>query len=101
MRIYVFILITGILSSYIPPDDGNKRLNKKYCARLKGGETRMTYEGKEITSDVYLDDGTKIKTDGTIIRKNGSKVFLKEGECIDKEGNLLSLKMIPSPEEEK
>src|SRR5437016_5965600 len=57
-------------------------VNKKamYCAALLDGKMVMRFDGKVLTADVTLPNGTKITTDGTIIT-------LRNGECVDKNGN--------------
>jgi len=64
----------------------------KYCAKLKDGKITVVHEGSPIAADVMLSNGTKIKSDGTIINKDGTSFILKEGECVDKSGALPSRK---------
>jgi hypothetical protein len=59
---------------------------EKYCAKLKDGIKKVIHENAPITSEVILNNGTKIQPDGTIIKKDGSRTILQEGECITKEG---------------
>lgn len=61
----------------------------KYCAKMKDGKTTVMYQGNTLTADVTLQNGTTVKTDGTIIKKDGSKMMLKEGECINKDGTMM------------
>ncbi len=44
------------------------------------------HEGSPLTTEVTLSNGTKIEVDGTIIKSDGNKEMLEEGECIDKDG---------------
>lgn len=57
-----------------------------YCAKIKDGKKVIMHDGYVLTSEVTLANGTKIQIDGTIIKKDGTKGTLKEGECISKEG---------------
>lgn len=54
-----------------------------YCVIKKNGKTVVEYKGREIKKDVTLKDGSKIKTNGTIVGADGSRVKLKDGECIN------------------
>jgi len=62
----------------------------KYCAETKNGKTVIMHEGKQMTSDVTLSNGTMIKTDGTIIHKNGTRTMLKSGDCVDNNGDMVN-----------
>src|ERR1043166_7595829 len=58
----------------------------KYCAKMKDGKLVVMHEGAAITADVTLANGTIIHPDGSVMKKDGSKMMLKEGECLDKGG---------------
>ncbi len=64
----------------------------KYCAKLKDGKIMVVHEGSPIAADITLTNGTTIKSDGTVINKDGTSFTLKEGECVDKNGALPSKK---------
>ena len=90
----LFLLITTTLFSISAmagngPVSSNKHPNK-YCAKLKDGKLMVMHEGKAIVAEVTLANGTKIQSDGTIVKKDGSVVILKEGECIDHEGKIMA-----------
>lgn len=42
----------------------------------------------EMAEDVTLQNGTLIKTDGSVIKSDGEKVQLKNGQYIDRQGNI-------------
>ena len=67
---------------------GDDKLNQgqNYCAKLKDGVIVVLYQDNPITTDVMLDNGSAIKPDGTIITKDGNKLTLKDGQCVDKSG---------------
>jgi len=46
------------------------------------------YQGKALTRDVSLNDGTQLLMDGTIVKKDGSKSKLKADQCIDSDGRI-------------
>lgn len=58
-----------------------------YCAKNKDGKTIVMHNGSELTKTIKLEDGTKVKRNGTIVFTNGKRVKLVEGECVD-ENNL-------------
>ena|ERR1051326_4840405 len=60
----------------------------KFCAKMKDGKTIVMHNNKELTSDYIASNGVKIQTDGTVIRKDGSTFLLKDGQCVNTEGNL-------------
>jgi hypothetical protein len=62
----------------------------KFCIIQKDGKVQVMMGMKDVTSDIMLANGTLIKTNGTLIKKNGYQIHLKEGQCIDIEGHLLT-----------
>lgn len=83
LSVFAFTLNAVTVSA----DDNTTTENgDKYCAKMKDGMLKVIHEGTFITSDVTLGDGTIIKTDATVVKKDGSKISLKEGECIGKDG---------------
>lgn len=61
----------------------------QYCAQMRDGKMIVLFEGKEITGDVFLKNGSTIKPDGTVILKDGVRFSLKEGQCIDQNGSVV------------
>jgi hypothetical protein len=55
---------------------------EKYCAAMRDGVMVLLKDGMVVTSDVTLNDSLKITTDCFVIKKDGSKTNLREGECI-------------------
>ena len=55
---------------------------------MKDGKIEIMHDGMALTADVKLDNGTWIKMDGSVVKKDGTKKILKEGECVDKEGKI-------------
>lgn len=64
----------------------------QYCAKMKDGKLVVMHDGKPITGDIFLKNGTTIKPDGTVITKEGVRSVLKEGSCIDADGKIDVLK---------
>ena len=52
----------------------------KFCAKMKNGRTIVMHNDKELLSDFTASSGVKIKTDGTVIKKDGSTLMLKDGQ---------------------
>jgi hypothetical protein len=58
----------------------------QYCAQMRDGKMIVLFDGKEISGDIFLKNGSTIKPDGTVITKDGVRFSLKEGQCIDQNG---------------
>jgi len=89
----ILIIFAGSLCFFLVAYDKGRKPEKeddRYCAKMKDGVMKVVHEGEVITMDVLLADGTQVKTDGNIIKKDGTRITLKEGECIDKSGQLSS-----------
>ncbi len=86
----ILIAVFGFSLAFaaIASDDHKTKTDSMFCAKLKDGVVVVTHEGTEITSEVVLDDGTRIQTNGTVIKKDGSKETLKVGQCVDMKGNI-------------
>jgi hypothetical protein len=54
-----------------------------YCLVLKDGIPVLVSEGKPVLTEVVFENGTKIKTDGTVTKKDGTSFVLKTGECVN------------------
>jgi hypothetical protein len=56
---------------------------------MKDGKMMTMQYGKltVMKSDISLNNGTKIMSDGTLISKDGTKTIIKEGDYIDISGN--------------
>ena len=59
-----------------------------YCILSDGNKIYIIYQGITIMSDVVLDNGTTLKTDGTIITKGGKTTLLRVGQCINRDGTI-------------
>ena len=58
----------------------------KYCAKMKDGVKVIMHKGDALASEITLTDGSRLKTDGTIVKKDGTSWVLKDGECVEKDG---------------
>lgn len=66
----------------------------KYCAVMRSGKVEVIHQGKTIVSEVILANGTTVKPDGRIFTASGKMRRLKDGECVDKEGNIFKQKRV-------
>jgi hypothetical protein len=82
-------VLLAVLSTIALSGNESGNQDDKYCGKLKDGIIKVMYQGSPISTDVTLENGTVIKTDGTVIKKNGSKTTLKDGECIGEDGALI------------
>lgn len=76
--------------SQIKDTIGNPELekNEKYCAILRDGIMILMKDGVAPTASVTLRDGSKVTIDGNVLRSDGINTVLKNGECIDVNGNI-------------
>ncbi len=59
--------------------------------KMRAGKLMMIKDGKEILVEkaVMMSNGITIMSDGTILKKDGSKSMLKEGEYMDMNGKII------------
>jgi hypothetical protein len=74
-------------ASQAPIKTDSKQLGK-YCSVLRDGTMTLVKDGTVNTEEITLKDGSKLTKDGTVKRKDGSIVTLKNGDCIDIEGTI-------------
>jgi len=80
----------------IAQNSDTKSYGSSYCAKMKDGIIVVIYQGNPITSDILLDNGAIIKPDGAIITKDGNRITLKDGECINQDGTIPTKEKIKS-----
>ena len=61
-----------------------------YCMHMNGGKLVVMYQGKILNHEVDLDNGGRLKPNGTIVKRKGETIVLKEGECVDPRGKIIS-----------
>ncbi|MEP7169290.1 MAG: DUF6799 domain-containing protein [Bacteroidota bacterium] len=84
-----FLSLSAFTQDYGQQTQNDSKMTSAYCAMLKDGKIILMAEGKEVYSDLKLADGTKVKTDGTVEKSDKTKILLKNGECIDQDGNII------------
>jgi hypothetical protein len=85
-ELIMLAMTTGILA-FAPKHTLNMSdQSDRYCAKVKDGKVVMMHDGAVLTGDVKLANGVQINADASVIDKDGIKRFLREGECVDKEG---------------
>ena len=67
--------------------------NEKHVM-MQDGKVIIMRDAKMITVKAYtpLSNGTRVMSDGTIIKKDGTKTMLKEGECLNMAGEMVPMK---------
>ena len=78
--------------SILAPAQSSAQWKDTYCASTKDGNIIVMNGKTELVVDMTLENGTKITTDGYVIKKDGTKTALKSGECVDKNGNIIQNK---------
>ncbi len=77
-----------------------KEKNEKYCAVLKDGVMVLMKDGVSRTVAATLRDGSKVTIDGNVLRSDGINITLKNGECIDMNGNIENM-IVNNPKQTK
>jgi hypothetical protein len=76
-------LLGCMIHLYANSVDVKQQARTLYCIELKDGIPVLTTDGKPVLNEVTFANGTKIKTDGTVVKKDGTQFVLKEGECVN------------------
>ncbi len=71
----------GKKTSVSPHEEG------KYCVLLKDGKVIVMLNDRIIDHDIVFKDGSKLTPSGDFIKK-GKTTVLKNGDCVDKNGEL-------------
>jgi hypothetical protein len=72
--------------------NANMNWKYKYCATMKNGKMKVMNEDKELMADATMTNGVKITTDGYVVKANGERTALKNGECVDNDGKIVTPK---------
>lgn len=72
-------------AAYKPFPDGVMMKNGKLMMVKSGNLTIMDHE-------MSMGNGTKVMSDGTILKKDGTKMIMKEGQHMDMSGNMTNTK---------
>lgn len=61
---------------------------------MQNGKMMMIKNGKAtiLDHDMPMNNGSKIMSDGTFIKKDGTKLMMKDGQHIDMSGNMVPMK---------
>ena len=77
-----FAQATTTDSKMMKDKDGSAKMVNGKMMVMKGGSWTA------MTSDVTMTDGSKVKTDGTVVMKNGKTQTLKNGQCVKPDGTM-------------
>lgn len=77
----------------MPMHDKMQMLKKDGCMMMDG-KMMMIKDGKmtAMKKQMTLGNGTKCMVDRTCVKKDGSKINMKEGDHMDMDGNMKSMK---------
>ncbi|HMG14017.1 MAG TPA: DUF6799 domain-containing protein [Saprospiraceae bacterium] len=67
-----------------------KTMNTQYCAVMKDGVSSIQSNGNSLSTDITLQNGTIIRTDGSLTPLKGERYMIKSGECVDSTGKVIS-----------
>jgi hypothetical protein len=76
------LLFFTICLTVSSPFWGDHKGGEKYCAAMRDGVMVLLKDGMIVTSDVIINDSIKVTSDCMIIKKDGSRTSLRDGECI-------------------
>ncbi len=83
------ILISIIISiSGVAPVEKAQTSNV-YCMGVRDASLIMMDGKSRLMQDVLLDDGSLLKPDGVVVRKNGYRFLMNEHECIFRDGTVV------------
>lgn len=90
----IFFSVTGLTAqNKSVSKKNNKQRSGYYCLVVKGEEQVLTKDGKEITDeDIKLKSGDRLSIEGRIRKVDGTEIKLKEGECVNENGEVLKAK---------
>ena len=63
------------------------------CVVMKDGKMMMMHGGKmmPMTKEMTMSDGTKCLTDGTCLKKDGTKMTMTNGQCMMMDGSMTTM----------
>lgn len=63
------------------------------CVVMKGGTMMRMHGGKmmPMTKEMTMSDGTKCLTDGTCLKKDGTKMTMTNGQCMMMDGRMTTM----------
>ncbi len=90
MKKVVLSFIALTISLSIQAQSGNDKSgdDNNYCVQACANEIELVHQGIVLVAEVILDNGTIVKTDGTMITKDGKITLLRVGECINQDGTM-------------
>src|SRR5688572_2970214 len=61
-----------------------------YCVVLKDGNLMVLSEGKQVYQDIELADGIILRSNATLVKKDGESIALLNGDCVVKDGKIIA-----------
>jgi len=91
LAISLFMLLCGFAQAQTNKSKKTQDVDRtsSYCMEVKGDNLVLTKDGRQLYEDVKLEDGTRITTNGRIIRTDGTEKLLHEKECADLNGEIM------------
>ena len=82
-QIFLFVFALFITTGAVMAQDKMQVEDANYVILLNEKVYHYTQSGVELLkSDLKLNNGTVVKTDGSYITKDGNKMMLKDGQCL-------------------
>ena len=91
----LFALFFMIISLGATAQSPAKTIVMKDCVMMKDGKMMVMKEGKimPMNKDMVMKNGTKCMTNGECITKDGKKMMMKNGDCMEMSGKMCTDKM--------
>lgn len=88
-QIFLFVFALFITTGAVMAQDKMQVEDANYVILLNEKVFHYKKTGVELLkSDLKLNNGTVVKTDGSYITKDGDKMMLKDGQCLGMSGKL-------------
>lgn len=81
------LLTLGVNAKAQNTDVDNGTRDTPYCMTMQGSSAVLMANGIAATKTIVLNNGIQITTDGVITWPDGTCRTLKDGECVNQNGN--------------
>lgn len=83
------MIVMAIAASEADVTKGSSQ-DETYCVETRGAKTMVIYgSNRKLEHEITLDNGSRLKPDGVLIRTNGRRVLLQENECVMQDGTVI------------
>lgn len=87
MKTILVSIFISVSSGIVPEKE--EQVSTVYCMGVRDASLVMMDGKRRLMQDVLLDDGSLLKPDGVVVRKNGYRFLMNEHECIYRDGTVV------------